>query len=107
MKFKVPEQLLKPSTNKFMQEAQRIDDFSRFHFLHGYVYIRWPYLYIGIGTGEHPIAKILAPVVRQFTKFFKRLETRKQDRAETANRKESNLQKITFADTYLWKSRPS
>ena len=25
--------------------------------LHGYVSPRWPYLYIGIGTGEHPLAK--------------------------------------------------
>jgi ferredoxin len=37
-------------------------NYSFFDWLHGYVYARWPYLYIGIGTGEHPLARIVAPV---------------------------------------------
>jgi hypothetical protein len=32
--------------------------------LHGYAYARWPYLYIGIGTGEHPLTRIQRPAVR-------------------------------------------
>jgi ferredoxin len=28
------------------------------------VYARWPYLYIGVGTGEHPLARILGPIAR-------------------------------------------
>jgi len=50
------------STSAFFQEADQIPEFSRFDRLHGYVYIRWPYLYIGIGKGEHPLSKILARI---------------------------------------------
>ncbi|MEN6321197.1 MAG: 4Fe-4S binding protein [Syntrophaceae bacterium] len=32
--------------------------------LHGYVYGRWPYFYIGIGTGNHPLNRILGPFLR-------------------------------------------
>jgi Pyruvate/2-oxoacid:ferredoxin oxidoreductase delta subunit len=53
-----------PSTRAFTREARRTPGFSPFDWLHGYVYARWPYLYIGIGTGEHPLARILGPLVR-------------------------------------------
>ncbi len=53
----------RPSTRAFIREARRTPGYSLFDWLHGYVYTRWPYLYIGIGTGEHPIAKRAAPVV--------------------------------------------
>ena len=48
---------IKPSTRAFMEEARRTPGYSFLDFLHGYIYARWPYLYIGIGTGEHPLAK--------------------------------------------------
>ncbi len=53
--------------------------------VHGYVYGRWIYLYIGIGTGEHPLAKILWPAVRVFT-FLKKIFPQSK--------------RIGFADTY-------
>ena len=53
-----------PSTRRFFGEADRIPGFSWFDRLHGYVYARWLYLYIAIGVGEHPIARLLGPVVR-------------------------------------------
>jgi len=52
---------LSPATKAFRREAQRTPGYSRFDLLHGYVYARWPYLYIGIGTGEHWIARHLGP----------------------------------------------
>ncbi|MGD8462310.1 MAG: 4Fe-4S binding protein [Anaerolineae bacterium] len=55
--------LVRPSTQAFLDEAQRTPGFSLLDRLHGYVYARWPYLYIGIGTRQHPLARILAPVV--------------------------------------------
>ncbi len=55
--------LVSASTLAFMREGSRIADYSFFDRLHGYVYARWPYLYIGIGTGEHPVAKRLAPIL--------------------------------------------
>ena len=48
---------VKPSTQEFVKEARRTPGYSFFDLLHGYVYARWPYLYIGIGTGEHWLAK--------------------------------------------------
>lgn len=57
--------LVKPSTQAFRQEARRTPGYSFFDWLHGYIYGRWPYLYIGIGTGEHWLARLLAPAVRR------------------------------------------
>jgi len=54
-----------PSTRRFFDAAGRAR-LSWFDRLHGYVYSRWPYLYIGIGVGEHPIAKIVGPIARAF-----------------------------------------
>ena len=64
MKDKSRSSLIRPSTRAFIQEARRTPGFSLFDWLHGYVYARWPYLYIGIGTGEHPLARVLGPPVR-------------------------------------------
>jgi hypothetical protein len=41
-----------PSTRVFIQEARRKPGYSFFDLLHGYVCIRWHYLYIDIGTGS-------------------------------------------------------
>jgi len=48
-----------PSTRAFIEEARRTPGFSRSDLLHGYVYARWTYLYISIGTGEHWLARPL------------------------------------------------
>jgi ferredoxin len=52
----------KPSTRSFVEGAAGAGDYSRFNLLHGYVYARWPYLYIGIALGEHPAARLLRPI---------------------------------------------
>ncbi len=57
MKTKLRDKIVKPSTRQFAREARRARNYSLTDFLHGYVYARWPYLYIGIGTGEHPLAR--------------------------------------------------
>lgn len=75
-----------PSTRAFMREAHRLPGYSLFDRLHGYVYARWPYLYIGIATGEHPLAKRAKPLIA----WFDRLLTRKAP----------DNGHITFADTY-------
>ena len=48
-----------PSTQALFEEGQRTPGYSLFDFLHGYFYGRWPYLYIGVGTGEHPLSKVI------------------------------------------------
>jgi len=62
--------LIRPSARAFFREARRMPGFSFLDRLHGYVYIRWPYLYISIGSGEHPLARILGPPVRLVGRLF-------------------------------------
>ena len=93
MRFKNP--FVTESTQAFLEEARKTPGYSFFDLLHGYVYARWPYLYIGIGTGEHPLAKRLAP----FAGWFDKLATKKKP-------SDSNGSKVTFADTYHGKAVP-
>ncbi|HEY6072150.1 MAG TPA: 4Fe-4S binding protein [Anaerolineales bacterium] len=86
---------IKPSTRAFLAEARKVPGHTFFDVLHGYVYARWPYLYIGIGTGEHPLAKWFAP----FAGWFDRLATKSSK--DAARGKE-----IGFADTYHGKALP-
>ncbi|HSJ53914.1 MAG TPA: 4Fe-4S binding protein [Anaerolineae bacterium] len=62
--------LIKPSTRAFRQEARRTPGYSLFDWLHGYVYARWPYLYIGIGAGTHPLGRLLGPLARGIGRLF-------------------------------------
>jgi ferredoxin len=52
------------ASNDFYEEARTVSDYSWFDFLHGYVYGRWIYLYIGIGRGEHWLSGVLRFVVK-------------------------------------------
>jgi ferredoxin len=70
MKHRSRTGLIKPATTAFIQEARRTPGYSLFDWLHGYVYARWPYLYIGIGTGEHPLARVLRPLVRRLVRVL-------------------------------------
>jgi ferredoxin len=58
------ERWIYPSTRAFLEEGSRTPGYSRFDFLHGYVYGRWPYLYIGVATGEHRLAGIIRGILR-------------------------------------------
>jgi Pyruvate/2-oxoacid:ferredoxin oxidoreductase delta subunit len=86
---------IKSSTQAFVEEARKTAGYTFFDLVHGYVYARWPYLYIGIGTGEHPLAKWLA----RFGGWANWLITKpKQAEASASN--------IGFADTYHGKAIP-
>jgi Pyruvate/2-oxoacid:ferredoxin oxidoreductase delta subunit len=52
---------IKPSTEAWLKEAKQTPGYSFFDLLHGYIYGRWPYLYIGVGIGEKRWAKRLVP----------------------------------------------
>jgi ferredoxin len=78
---------LRPSTWAFLKEARQTPGFTFFNTLHGYVYGRWPYLYIGIGIGEHPINRLLQPLARFYRLLFPSNVNLDPDR-------------ISFADTY-------
>ncbi|MGD9048039.1 MAG: 4Fe-4S binding protein [Anaerolineae bacterium] len=71
---KKPFSLISPVTRQFVRAAWEVHDHSLGAVLHSYVYARWPYLYIGLGKGEHPIAKRLAPLLRAWQRLFPRQE---------------------------------
>jgi len=93
MKHKSGFNLLRPSTRAFTREARRTPGYSLFDWLHGYVYARWPYLYIGIGTGEHPLARIFGAPMRWLARLFLPGPADDPDH-------------VTFADTYHGKVVP-
>ncbi len=107
MKDRRPPNPIKTSTREFIREARRARDYSLFDFLHGYVYARWPYLYIGIGTGEHRIARTLSPVfnrIRGWTGIFQPRNGDKKPNLVSAPGFDED--RIAFADTYHGKVVP-
>lgn len=87
-------QMILPSTKKFFQEARRIQNYGIFERLHGYIYARWPYLYIGLGKGDHPFAKRLHPILQPIAHILPKVEP-----TETSSG--------TFADGYHGKVVPT
>jgi len=87
------DRLIRPSTRAFLNQARRVPGHGFLDVLHGYVYARWPYTYIGIGLGRHPLSKPFARV----SGWFNRLATR---------RKPQDGSEIGFADTYHGKAVP-
>jgi ferredoxin len=83
-----------PSTRAFLREARDVPGYSWFDRLHGYVYGRWPYLYIGVGTGEHPLARFLGPIARWLLDRFGTEGAGRSDRG------------AAFADSYHGKVVP-
>ncbi|MGD8604964.1 MAG: 4Fe-4S binding protein, partial [Anaerolineales bacterium] len=63
----------KQATKRFFQAADNEPEVSGFDKLHGYVYGRWPYAYIGIGIAEKKWARwlraVIAPVVSLLNLF--------------------------------------
>ncbi len=90
--------LIKPSTQVFIKEAKKSPGFSLFDFIHGYVYARWPYLYISIGTGEHPLARAFGPLAGRLIGLFSAHKAGK-----TATGRD---ERVSLADTYHGKTIP-
>ncbi len=60
-----------PSIRAFTREARRKPGFSLVDWLHGYVYARWLYLYIGIGIGEYPLARKIKPLIGRIARVVR------------------------------------
>lgn len=93
--MKIPTWLITPSTRAFLAEARKTPDYSLFDLVHGYVYGRWPHLYIAIGIGEHPWAKRLALLAVLFERW-----------AAPAKKNAPPEEQLGFADTYHGKAVP-
>ena len=53
------ERFINQSTIQLFKSGIDTPGYSLSDFIHGYVYTRWPYLYIGIGKGDHWIARFI------------------------------------------------
>ncbi|MCK9240161.1 4Fe-4S binding protein [Desulfocurvus sp.] len=87
--------LIKPSTLRYLKEAAKLPRYPLLERLHGYVYLRWPYLYIGLGLGTHPLARLLAPLAA----LAARIHPLRPD-ADT------DPQRVSWADSYHGKALP-
>ena len=94
MKRPVWQALIKPSTAAFTREGRQTPGYSFWDWVHGYVYGRWTYLYISIGTGEHWLAKTFVPLINRISGLLPRRK------AKTPG------QTGTFADAYHGKVLP-
>ena len=92
----------RPSTRAFFREGRHTPGYSFLDWLHGYVYGRWTYLYIGVGTGEHRLARFLAPLGEKLLRLLMR---RPAGDGPTALSPESG-DSMAFADTYHGKVVP-
>ncbi len=54
--------LVKNTTREFYREGKKTPDYSLFDFVHGYMYSKWPYLYISVALGEHRLYKVIQPI---------------------------------------------
>lgn len=76
-------------THKFFKEAAKLENMSFAQKLHAYIYGRWTYFYIAVGTGEHKLCTLIKP----FGVLLNKLSKMKRGNEESSSR-------ITFADTY-------
>ncbi len=86
--------LKKPSTRAFHDQFATKPNYSLWNWLHGYVYGRWPELYIALGTGRHPLVRTLKPLLALF------------HRSKHLAPKVDGRKTITFVDTYHGKVLP-
>ncbi len=93
--MKFPNPFIKPSTRAFVEEARKVSGYSFLDFIHGYIYGRWPYFYIGVGIGTHPATRWLAPLSRLLDPLL--IRQKKDEPLE---------ERIEFADTYHGKAVP-
>jgi len=82
------------STRAFYRRAKDVPQYSLFDRLHAYVYLRWPYLYIGVGKVDHPLVRYFAAIWKVITRFLL-----KADRDDP--------ERVSFADTYHGKVVPT
>jgi Pyruvate/2-oxoacid:ferredoxin oxidoreductase delta subunit len=93
-----PSRLIKPSTRHFFSESRKLNRYGPMEWLHGYIYGRWPYFYIGVGTGEHWLVKRCKPAGAMLFALYRLL-------FGSAKAKPSDAS-VTFADTYHGKVIP-
>jgi Pyruvate/2-oxoacid:ferredoxin oxidoreductase delta subunit len=90
--------IVQPSTKEFIRESRNLPGHRLFDILHGYVYARWPYLYISLGKGEHRFSPALAKIWQSINHLLLPLLSSKGSEENSAGN--------TFAETYHGKVVP-
>lgn len=95
-----PPSVISDATKKFVRAAWKAQQKPPWDFLHSYVYARWPYHYIALGRGDHPVTKMLNPIIDAWQSIVSksRLRTNPQPSPTTATK--------TTADIYHGKVMP-
>jgi ferredoxin len=71
--------LVKPSTRALWREGRKTPGYSLWDWVHGYVYARWPYLYIGTALEERRLSlvvRFIAGILNFFSSLSGSSETR-------------------------------
>lgn len=99
---------LKPSTRAWLLESRKLKDYSRFDLLHGYIYARFPYFYISVGTGEHPLTRLIAPIAAWLINLLSPKKARRNDAIQAPPGALPNVTAsgMAFANTYHGKVVP-
>lgn len=92
--------LISKSTLALIKEGLKTEDYSLGDFIHGYVYGRWPYLYIGIGTGQHEIS----PRIERAVKFWQQIFPPKEK--NKSRQHDIDIASNSIADGYHGKVTP-
>jgi ferredoxin len=87
--------LVGSGTRGFIREAISTRDYHLGDLIHGYVYGRWPFLYIAIGTGEHPLTNFVRGIGRVMERIPFR---RKHQSTESVGMAESYHGKVISTD---------
>jgi len=72
MKWIIQNLKVEGSTKAFIRTARRTPNFGIIDTLHGYLYARWPYFWISIGTGRHSLIRFMKFAVNFFTNALMR-----------------------------------
>lgn len=84
--------MFRRATRALWRAGRKTPGYSLFDFLHGYVYGRWPYTYIGLATGERQPPRPLRPLFWLF---------------ERSAGKGGEVRRLVFADRYHGKVVPT
>ena len=82
--------ILRRSTAAFFREARRTPGVSFLDWIHGYVYSRWPYFYIGHATGERSLPRPMQALLRGVSRLV----------LPSADGKDPQQARRAFADGY-------
>ena len=93
-----------PTTKAFLREARSVSGMGVINTLHGYIYGRWPFLIIELGTGEHRLMRTFKPIVNLFFRAMMRFPADNplfDKNGMHPGKKNGRLSRTaTFADTY-------